>query len=92
MVKVKYVGIKPIKTDNVAMTKTVWIGQGDVQEVDEATWVKLSKHPDIWVKDESNHSPSLADIVDKADVIVNAPVTISDIAARKKPGPKPKVK
>lgn len=87
MPQVRYIGLKTVKTDNVALTKTVWDGNGDVQEVDEATWAKLSKHPDIWelVKGESKPQPSLA------DVVVDTPVAISDIV-RKKPGPKPKAK
>lgn len=47
-VKVEYIGVKPVKTDNVAGTATLWQGHGDVQEVSEAAWAKLSKHPDIW--------------------------------------------
>jgi len=86
MPKVKYVGAKLVKTDNVAGTKIVWVGNGDVQEVDDATWAKLSRHPDIWERvEDSRPKPSLA------DVVVNTPVSISDIV-RKKPGPKPKAK
>jgi hypothetical protein len=47
-VKVEYIGVKPVKADNVAGTATIWQGHGDVQEVSEAAWAKLSKHPDIW--------------------------------------------
>jgi hypothetical protein len=87
MPKVKYVGVKPVKTDNVAMTKTVWVGNGDVQEVDETTWAKLAKHPDIWERvEDARPKPSLADVV----VNTPAPVAISDIVAKKKPGSKPK--
>lgn len=81
MPKVKYVGQKPAKKDNVAMTGTIWNGNGDIQEVSDAAWEKLKNHPDIWelVKAE----PSLSDAI-------NEPVAIADIV-RKKPGPKPKV-
>ncbi len=86
MTKVKYVGAKDIKTDNVAMTNTVWAGNGDVQEVSEAAWLKLAKHPDIWerVDEEPVTQLSLADSIKPAE-----PMAIADIV-RKKPGPKPK--
>lgn len=89
MPKVKYVGVKPVKTDNVAGTKTVWDGNGDIQEVSDAAWVKLARHPDIWERvDDANDKPKPS----LADVVVNtpAPVSISDIVAKKKPGPKAK--
>jgi hypothetical protein len=47
--KVMYVGQKARKEDNVANTGTVWLGHGDVQEVPDIAWAKLSKHPDVWV-------------------------------------------
>jgi hypothetical protein len=48
MIKVRYVGLKERRADTVAGTGTVWIGHGDVQDVPDAAWPKLSKHPDIW--------------------------------------------
>lgn len=86
MPKVKYVGTKSVKTDNVAGTKTVWAGQGDVQEVDDVTWAKLRKHPDIWECVDgstapSSTSPSLADAVPVTPVAM--PVAISDIVRKK---------
>jgi hypothetical protein len=50
-VKVKYVGRKPVKFDNVAGTNTVWNGPGDVQEVTPEVWTKLSKHEGVWELD-----------------------------------------
>lgn len=48
MAKIKYVGGKPMKTDNVAKTRTIWNGPGDVQEVPDAAVPLLLKHPDVW--------------------------------------------
>lgn len=89
MPKVKYVGVKPVKTDNVAGTKTVWDGNGDVQEVSDAVWLKLAKHPDIWERvDDATDKPvpSLANSLTEEKPLV----AISDIVAKKKPGPKAK--
>lgn len=49
-VKVKYVGLKPVKEDNVAGTGITWFGQGDVQEVPLTAWTKMAKHPDVWAR------------------------------------------
>src|ERR1700733_11276173 len=47
--KIKYVGKKDRKEDNVAPTDTVWNGPGDVQEVDDPVAVeKLLDNPNIW--------------------------------------------
>lgn len=48
LVNVKYVGIKPMKADNVAHSGAVWLGHGDVQAVTPAVWGKLVNHPDVW--------------------------------------------
>ena len=88
MPKVKYVGAKPVKTDNVAGTKTVWNGNGDIQEVSDATWLKLSRHPDIWERVEDTEvkpPPSLANSLNDGSA-----VAIADLVAKKKPGPKAK--
>lgn len=46
---IEYIGLKAIKTDNVAGTGTVWTGQGDVQEVaDEAAAAKLVACNTVW--------------------------------------------
>lgn len=47
--RVKYIGRKARKEDNVAGTGAVWVGAGDVQEVPDSSWALLSKHPDVWV-------------------------------------------
>lgn len=46
--RVKYIGRKARKEDNVAGTGTAWVGAGDVQEVPDSAWALLSKHPDVW--------------------------------------------
>jgi hypothetical protein len=46
--KVRYIGHKDIKEDNVARSGAVWLGHGDVQEVPDAVWAKLSAHRGVW--------------------------------------------
>lgn len=48
MVRVRYVGLKDEKIDNVAKTGTVWLGHGDVREVPDNAWPLLARHPDVW--------------------------------------------
>lgn len=57
--RVKYIGAKPRKTDNVAGTGVVWAGYGDVQDVPDDAWPKLCKFPDVWeqVDDEADPLP-----------------------------------
>lgn len=58
--KIMYVGKKPMKTDNVAGTDTVWNGKGDVQEVsDPAAVEKMVAHADVWrvVPDKPGEKP-----------------------------------
>lgn len=64
LVDVVYVGKKPMAFDNVANSKKVWNGNGDVQSVTDAQARILIKYPDQW---------KLADKKDAA--AVNAPVT-----------------
>lgn len=46
---IEYIGLKAVKTDNVAGTGTVWTGRGDVQEVaDEAAAAKLVACDTVW--------------------------------------------
>jgi hypothetical protein len=85
MPKVKYVGLKPVKTDNVALTGAIWNGNGDIQDVSAAAWEKLAKHPDIWELVKEDSKPSLSNSIPAPDA-----VAIADIV-RKKPGPKAKV-
>lgn len=47
--QIKYVGVKPSKTDNVAGTRLTWL-PGQVHEVDVVAAAKLLKHPDIWAE------------------------------------------
>lgn len=50
--KIKYVGRKDFKTDNVAGTGLTW-GSGDSLEVaDPAKAARLLRHPDVWTLDE----------------------------------------
>jgi hypothetical protein len=48
MIAVEYIGRKPIKTDNVANSPTVWHGPGDVQQVTPEVWAKLKPFDTVW--------------------------------------------
>lgn len=48
MTKIRYIGLKPSKADNVAGTGVRWSGQGDVQEVPERAVPYLLQHPAVW--------------------------------------------
>ena len=56
MTKIRYIGAKPVKHDNVADTGLSWHGAGDVQEVvDPAKAAKLLAHSLIW--EEAGEQP-----------------------------------
>lgn len=66
LIKIVYVGKKPIAYDNVAGSGKSWAGKGDVQEVTEAQAKALLKYPDQW------------DVADAADAgIVHQPETVT---------------
>lgn len=46
--RVQYIGHKALKKDNVAGTGVIWMGHGDIQEVQDAAWPKLAVHADVW--------------------------------------------
>ena len=48
MVKIRYIGKKSEKIDNVANTGIVWDGYGDVKTVPEKAVKKLIEYKDIW--------------------------------------------
>lgn len=73
--KVRYIGKKERKEDNVAGTGVVWRHPGDVQDVPDVAWAKLSKHPDVWAPAETSRAPSLAQAAKvKAPAPAPAPV------------------
>lgn len=47
-VQVVYVGVKPMKEDNIAGTGVVWLGQGDEKPVPLAAWPRLAPHTGVW--------------------------------------------
>lgn len=49
-VRVELVVDRPGHRDNIYGTKAVWIGKGDVQEVDADAWFKMQKHTDVYAK------------------------------------------
>lgn len=54
MAQVKYIGRKPIAIDNVANSRKVWNGHGDVQTVTDRQARILVGYPDQWtLADES---------------------------------------
>lgn len=48
MLKVRYIGRKDSKADNVAGSGVVWNGPGDVQEVSAEAWDKLAPYDTVW--------------------------------------------
>jgi hypothetical protein len=55
MAQVKYVGRKPAAVDNVANSRVVWKGHGDVQTVTDRQARILVQFPDQWeLADESD--------------------------------------
>lgn len=48
MALIRYIGCKPSKTDNVAMTGIFWPAQGDEKEVPDTAVPLLLKHPNVW--------------------------------------------
>jgi hypothetical protein len=57
MTQIRYIGIKPVKQDNVAATGIVWMGNGDVHEVaDPVAASKLLSFPTVW--EEANEPVS----------------------------------
>jgi len=48
MIKIKYMGKKPLRGDTVAGTGIVWCGYGDVQDVPDHAAPKLLQHADVW--------------------------------------------
>jgi predicted CopG family antitoxin len=50
LLKVFYIGRKPIKEDNVTHSGHVWVGYGDVVEMPrQKAAILLINHPDVWV-------------------------------------------
>jgi hypothetical protein len=48
LVKLRYVGFKPVAIDNISRTGITWNGNGDVQEVPAHAAKALLKFPDQW--------------------------------------------
>lgn len=48
MAKIRYVGSKEVKTDNVAGTGVVWFGKDDEQDVPDAAAPALLRHTTVW--------------------------------------------
>lgn len=46
--KIRYIGDKDMKTDNVAGTRIVWLGNGNVQEVPDDKAPLFLRHPTVW--------------------------------------------
>lgn len=57
--KIKYVGTKPMKTDNVAGTGTIWMGHGDVQDVPDKLWPLFASHANVWQRADGVIDPAL---------------------------------
>ena len=50
---IRYIGHKPLKTDNVCNTDAVWRGHGADQEVTTTVAAKLLMHSDVWALAEA---------------------------------------
>ena len=61
MPKIKYIGKKPTKQDNVAGTGKTWNGAGDVQEVSDLAAERLLKHSDAFALDDGAASKTDAE-------------------------------
>ena len=69
LIKVVYVGKKPVAFDNVARSGKSWAGEGDIQEVTDAQAKLLIKFPDQW---------QLANKKDRASVETPESITGTD--------------
>lgn len=47
-VRVRYVGVKETKYDNICHTRTIWHGEGDEQEVPIAVAAQLARFQKVW--------------------------------------------
>lgn len=48
MARIRYIGPKDLKVDNVCLSATTWHGYGDVQEVPDNLAARFLKHVDVW--------------------------------------------
>lgn len=71
---VRYVGLKPQRTDTIAGTGLTWYGHGDIQSVTAAAWDKLKRHSDVWELVDTTAEPAktagtlaAASVVDEND-------------------------
>lgn len=64
MAKIRYIGLKDVKTDNVANTGVVWFGNGDEQDVPDSAAPALLRHTTVWelVGDEAQAAKALEPI------------------------------
>jgi poly-gamma-glutamate capsule biosynthesis protein CapA/YwtB (metallophosphatase superfamily) len=69
MKKIRYIGNKEFKPDNVAGTGLVWNGKGSIHEVPDAAVAKLLVHSGIWelVADDLANAPVSADLQEKSE-------------------------
>lgn len=62
MAKIRYVGSKPSKMDNIAGTGVVWNGNGDVKNIPDRVVPLLLAHPDVWALDDGETVNQAVDI------------------------------
>lgn len=60
-IKIKYVGKKKFAVDNVAGSKKVWEGEGDIQDVTDAQARTLLKYPDQWALVSKSDAQAVAE-------------------------------
>jgi hypothetical protein len=74
MIQVRYIGRKPVRTDNISNSGAVWIGAGDVQPVADEAWAKLRAHPDVWELAEADDpAPAGLSLADATPAANTAP-------------------
>ena len=74
MPRIQYVGKKPMAFDNVAGSRKIWEGHGDVQEVSAEQAKILLKFPDQWALDDPDEAARLADASPEADRAAKKPL------------------
>lgn len=55
--RIRYIGKKPRKEDNVASSNFVWEHPGQVKEVSDEVAIRLLNYPSVWVEEGAANDP-----------------------------------
>lgn len=80
MKKVKYIGTKPVKHDNVAGTGLTWRPDEVIEIADDGKADKLLQHKTVWVDAENYTGPSAEQLLAQRSHGLNLPVRYVVIA------------